>query len=310
MSAPQTPPSESTGSSGLVTPPTPRYAPMDEPDRFINKRRKVDNDKKEGLALPAAKSLILTPAETPVNRKKAIELVEGSLGTTGRVLFPTHQKIGSGRQGQRSINSSISCGTSIISSGSSRTSVGPSTFSSSAESSRKPKKSLPVINVSPFEVKKSPKFSIFSDHRALQKEVDNSDPFARSDDPFGSERIDKTAQHHPHLPVPNNRPGMWYVFRGKQLFRPAKKGEDIDIKPKRLFQKEISERKKRKRTSEEKEKPKKELENIFDSDEEADTDREEMTSPPPPSPQKRDSNYPRTRTVRSSRTDNPRYLFR
>lgn len=73
---------------------------------------------------------------------------------------------------------------------------------------------------------------------------------------------------HPHQDVPPpDVPGMWYVFRGKKVFRPLPPGEK-PIRPVTLFKKELSE----KRTAESGN-----LVLITNSDEsgsEADTDKE------------------------------------
>ena len=53
------------------------------------------------------------------------------------------------------------------------------------------------------------------------------------------EDVSSTAEEpHPHQPTPPNVPGMYYVFRGKKLFRPFKEGEK-PIEPVTLFKNEL-----------------------------------------------------------------------
>lgn len=64
---PRTPPPRAYENSLLLTPPTPRYAPIDEPDLFarFDKKQKELHDNDTSTVLP------LTPEQTPVNRKQA-----------------------------------------------------------------------------------------------------------------------------------------------------------------------------------------------------------------------------------------------
>lgn len=63
---PRTPPPRAYENSLLLTPPTPRYAPIDEPDFFarFDKKPEEIHDSDASTVLP------LTPEQTPVNRKQ------------------------------------------------------------------------------------------------------------------------------------------------------------------------------------------------------------------------------------------------
>lgn len=125
---PRTPPRRGF-SPQLWTPSTPRYAPIDEPDRFskIGRQQGTQSPKKDSMhTVPAslqnnakaqllcaskvsALTLPLTPEQTPVNRKKKnLDLITrttvslGTLGTSGRILFPASSPAkGTGRSYKR-----------------------------------------------------------------------------------------------------------------------------------------------------------------------------------------------------------------
>jgi hypothetical protein len=219
----------------LATPQTPRYGAFEDSD-VPRKLFKIDgtgntcNDTNHHLTVPQDehydathrdlidnKSIIvpLTPADTPVNRKRTIEAIgSGSSSlSASRVLFPRTTPVrGSGRA-YHSRQTPVKRRTNIITDG--------------AESSRS--------YSSPPSVKRS-NFEIFDDVRAFKREVNNENPFVPA-----SKRasvVETSTQKHPHIPMPLDVPGMWYVFRGKKIFRPFPKGDDslASIKPRRLFE--------------------------------------------------------------------------
>lgn len=216
--APATPPPLDTSTFSPYTPPTPRYAPIDEPDCIHGKRRKLQNHQsiqKYSLVNPDAKSQILakptiiplTPAETPVNRKKIIEAIgtDNHFGAPGRILFPSHTpKVGSGRTYHKPTT--------------------PKNDNNNLEA---------IISLGGrSDHSKEKKFEIFDDRIAVRAEADNENPF--------DQRALKKTRHerHPYQPLPPDVPGMWYVFRGKKVFRPFPKDDAeklSSIKPRRLF---------------------------------------------------------------------------
>jgi hypothetical protein len=200
----------------LNTPPTPRFAPIDEPDRPLHKF----NAQKAALLRPAAGVAPLTPAETPVNRKKQADAIQGmSHSSTGRILFPTHtpkKGVGKGR-------------TRHLTPPKKQTTLHPpSTRKEHAVAGSS------VAQFASLDEMKQRSFEIFDDTKAMKRELEN-------DDPFDSHPINKQRRidPHPHKPLAKEAPGMWYVFRGKKVFRPFPKGKsDKDLatlKPKRLF---------------------------------------------------------------------------
>ncbi|ODQ63482.1 hypothetical protein NADFUDRAFT_53151 [Nadsonia fulvescens var. elongata DSM 6958] len=112
---PSTPPSDESIFTRRYEPPTPRYGPMDEPDLYMVRGKKIagsgeENDSERSSKMiatrrslrPMAATMVpLTPAQTPVRKRKDIEVIQGAVSAqvhTGRVLFPVNtSKIGSGR---------------------------------------------------------------------------------------------------------------------------------------------------------------------------------------------------------------------
>lgn len=214
--APSTPPPPADHSFSLNTPPTPRFAPIDEPDRPLHKL----NAQKAALLRPAAGVAPLTPAETPVNRKKQADAIQGvAHSSTGRILFPTHTpKKGVGKGRTRHL----------------ATPKKQTVLHAPSASSRRKQEHGPVAQFASLDEMKKRSFEIFDDTKAMKRELEN-------DDPFDSQPINKQRRidPHPHKPLAKDAPGMWYVFRGKKVFRPFPKGKsDKDLatfKPKRLF---------------------------------------------------------------------------
>lgn len=233
---PKTPNRFSNGFA-LATPQTPRYGPLEDPDvpRKLFKvddgepdrevahltQEEYDNDKR--VTEPANVKTImgpLTPADTPINRKRTIEAIGGvtnnSTLPTSRVLFPRTTPVrGSGR---------------------------------TYHSRQSPIKKRPHFNTNNLDTIEPPldnnlssssarkhNFEIFDDLKAFRRDANNEDPFVQA--PKRASVVDTLSQKHPHVSMPLDVPGMWYVFRGKKIFRPFAKGDDSlsSIKPKRLF---------------------------------------------------------------------------
>lgn len=119
---PRTPPRRGFASQ-LWTPATPRYAPMDEPDRSDMIKHRLRHSPRKGRVNSVSKTLDnskshlpqsdissitlpLTPEQTPINRKKRdLDLIlraTTSQGPSGRILFPTSSPAkGTGRQYKR-----------------------------------------------------------------------------------------------------------------------------------------------------------------------------------------------------------------
>jgi hypothetical protein len=77
-------------------------------------------------------------------------------------------------------------------------------------------------------------FEVFNDQAAAKKEADGEQEL-----PESSEPMKRTRHNHPYQPLDSTKqPGMWYIFRGKKVFRPfgPNSSEDLgSLKPRRLF---------------------------------------------------------------------------
>lgn len=233
------PPIPGDSSFTLNTPPTPRYAPIDEPDRTIHRKRAKDtapsiNSQHGSIKKPSkqqqqpAISQIapLTPAETPINRKKQVDAISGSSNHTGRVLFPTHtpkkKVVGSGRAYVKTPNNNA---TAII----------KPQDEENETTAKNNNAAFKNVNIVSLDEMKQKSFDIFDDTKAMKREIDNNDPF--NSEPMPKRRAIESSINHPHKPLSKDAAGMWYVFRGKKVFRPFPKGdkEMSSLKPRRLF---------------------------------------------------------------------------
>ncbi|ANB11589.1 hypothetical protein AWJ20_4409 [Sugiyamaella lignohabitans] len=249
---PRTPPRTSDSSFSLFTPPTPRFAPIDQPDDFYRQKKPVTkkHDPSTQFTTPHTKRTTklaptivpLTPNETPVHRKRNQDLVDSLLRTpntsTSRILFPSNSPvIGSGRvRGghHRSHSRDMVKRPQVI----------PVT-----PQSQKPKR---IINSIPRPVtsiaRPQPPFQVFNDHEAFKKEADNvigptsttttaSSSLSTKNTIGGRHYLRPSTTSHPHKSLPPDVPGMWYIFRGKKVFRPFPEGDTelSDIKPRKLF---------------------------------------------------------------------------
>lgn len=227
------------------TPRTPRYGPLGEPDAYSRKGRSIRSAKKRERPMDDLKDIqgnhLLTPEETPARKRQTDMIMTSRIAaSTARVLFPS----GSSAAGQgRSYGHTSHHENSHLHSHSHVSSAVPVTPKKKLHSVMKTPviggddtyedpPSTPPIRRSGVQLNLSsprvhPDFEIFSDKKALIDEL-----------------TDSQASHshsHPHLPPADNTPGMWYVFRGKKVFRPFPKDEPfIDIKPKKLFADELA----------------------------------------------------------------------
>lgn len=272
---PRTPPRRGYASQ-LWTPATPRYAPIDEPDVFPEmvkpsstrqspRKEKnalhLDSRAKQQLLHPhnkvSAITLPLTPEQTPINRKKKdLDLItrsSTSLGTSGRILFPTSSPAkGTGRRykyrhttenhekpdepkSQHLPQSLDSCPSTAFAS--------PVPHASLKKTIKKTVKTLITSPTTP------PKLNIFNDSKAFKAEV-QEDAFLRPTRGVrrkASESLESSVAkkptfesiaRHPHdTEIDPTVPGMWYNFRGKKIFRPYPAGVSPlgDYEPKVLF---------------------------------------------------------------------------
>lgn len=214
-----TTPSSSRKRAGPCTPTAPRFGPHDDsydPYEFHAKNPKGQTQQSTHLSVPGAP---LTPAETPVNRKAA-DTIGTNLGTTGRVLFPVStpkKTIGSGRKYPHTQVKTQYKPRVHISTANSPARVVKHTQTSSRSSPK-------VVSLE--DARNPPAFEIFNDADAFKKEVDSDNQASTS-----------SSLHHPHKPLPPDTKGMWYIFRGKKVFRPfADGGAEADaIKQRNLF---------------------------------------------------------------------------
>ncbi|KAG5356757.1 hypothetical protein CJU90_2106 [Yarrowia sp. C11] len=218
----------------LDTPPTPRYGPME--DSPVSKRKETKppatkqkptqssisdtkTPNRHRKVVPASVSrMMLTPADTPVSsRRTPVDVLE-TTKKTGRVLFPPANIVqaGSGRTRHNA-----------------HSPVTPRTSSRVRKSTHKH-----LLRTKPVS---QPQFAIFSDAAAAKAEANGDDPFVCPDAPKAASPRAVGSLAHPHHAKPDpSVPGMWYNFRGKKHYRPFKAGEGLDLKPKVLFQEELS----------------------------------------------------------------------
>lgn len=87
-------------------------------------------------------------------------------------------------------------------------------------------------------------FTVFNDQDAAKRDADGQDDKTVSAEPLAT-----THHNHPYQKLdPSTQPGMWYIFRGKKVFRPfaAKPAEDLaSLKPRRLFADQLDKQKAR-----------------------------------------------------------------
>lgn len=215
----------------LATPQTPRYGPLEDPDvprKMMETKYSSHNCDSNTLQVPRGrnldddptnqelinnKSMIvpLTPAETPVNRKRTIEAIRPAVSAS-RVLFPRTTPVrGSGRAYH-------------------------------SRQTPKSKRTITTHLIDNYSAREQPNFEIFDQMKALKREIDNENPFtpsssSRASDVKRASIVETVQQRYPHIPMPLDVPGMWYVFRGKKIFRPFPKGDDslASINPRNLF---------------------------------------------------------------------------
>lgn len=227
------------------TPRTPRYGPLGEPDAYSRKGRGTRSAKKRERTIDDLKDTqgnhLLTPEETPARKRQSDMIMTSRIAaSTARVLFPS----GSAAAGQgRSYSHATHHENSHLHLHSTTAPTVPITPKKKMhfvvktpviggddifeDSPSTPPNRRSGIQLSLSSPPAQPNFDIFSDKKALIDEL-----------------ADSQASHshtHPHLPTADSTPGMWYVFRGKKVFRPFPKDEPfIDIKPKKLFADELA----------------------------------------------------------------------
>lgn len=213
----------------LDTPPTPRYGPMeDSPLKKSGTKRtsrptKSDTKTTIDTKTPSrtrarAARMMLTPADTPVSSKRTPVDVLESTKKTGRVLFPP---------------------ANIVQAGSGRVRHAPTHTPTTPRTSRVRKSTHKHLLRT--KAVSQPQFEIFSDVKAARAEANGDDPFVCPDAPRAASPRAVSTLAHPHAEKPDPAvPGMWYNFRGKKHYRPFKQGEGLDLKPKVLFQEELS----------------------------------------------------------------------
>lgn len=223
--APRTPPPKPYQQfSHLITPPTPRYAPIDEPDYFPgmasqdHKSQKLtswhnshshhhDTTCSSNTSSKAADSLSvmpLTPEQTPIHRDKRVS--QSSAQLQGTVLFS-----------------------------------GFSSLNNAPIPSQRKEPSPPVRPV-PTGLRRE-KMEVFHDTPVVsdKQHLKSSNPFAiQQQQPHGPDHRDLSQQHpYDDTQDVSSIPGMWHVFRGRKVFRPFANGMEgnllKDYKPRVLF---------------------------------------------------------------------------
>lgn len=206
LNPPRTPPRRSYNDSQLLTPPTPRFAPMDEPD-FVP-------GKQNSLPLPrpstAASVLPITPEQTPLRKNRQPRSLLDVPPVSLRGPPP-----------------------SATSTGQSHSAVPPK-----IAPMKTPRPKMEIYH------EPSPKPSAHSlPHRKpfSQRMYDSDDVFSQPSgsafDTAAEKGIEATTERHPYDKPDLNVPGMWHVFRGKRVFRPFASGVSplSDYKPRVLF---------------------------------------------------------------------------
>lgn len=260
---PQTPPMEPVDANFRIpTPPTPRFAPIDEPDElWLSKNppqpQGTTNAKKHlragrshtvpscmGQSTPhrgsnhssgsksyshVAPNVLITPEATPARKKRRYEDVNKS----SRVLFPAKHSIqGKGRSdgAHRPQKDSIT----ILH-------EEPSFLGKMKMAREQPQPHHQDQGISESETDIDVNVSKTLTHDPGTPVIDSDDETSTDaedtfDEPISTSTVLKT---YTEDTVPANLPGMWYTFRGKKVFRPfanAKQAADMmSIKPKRLF---------------------------------------------------------------------------
>lgn len=255
QSHPQTPPMEPVGSKNRVpTPLTPRYAPIDEPDQFwLPAGNYTSKHKQKAMRSQTAPSignhtslspgeshqktlasrsetavvqnLLLTPEATPARRKRHYD----ELSKTSRALFPA--KASAQGRGHCTKRQAFDTKDTIP--------RGESSFllkMRRTEDEHEDHHHTAHIPVSEEETD--------IDEEILKTTLPLEDPGTPVVDSEDEDDEEPTSfalnvKTYTKDTVPANMPGMWYIFRGKKVFRPfadAKQAADImSIKPKRLF---------------------------------------------------------------------------
>lgn len=246
-------PLRSTASSNWV-PPTPRYAPIDEPDMFptpMGKKassQQAQQNFKQNIVPNVA--FPLTPEQTPANRKrKDLEVISGSSQNHARILFPTLSPAkGSGRSyGKTKSHQPENPELTFVTVRKARrkiefepmkrrkldtqpekehreTHTNQHSFTKEPSTPERPSRSNSIHKNLSLDKSHSPDIPIFNDRKAFQNE----------------QYQDNTRHPHADASVNPNVKGMWYNFRGKKVFRPFDSSfsdDEIDqeYKPRILF---------------------------------------------------------------------------
>lgn len=201
---PRTPPRRTVQDFLLLTPPTPRYAPIYEPDLFAPDHKHIHNEQphNEPTLLP------LTPEQTPVRKSKHKTNLPP---LTGRVLFPS--------------TTSTTCPAG------STHKIPLSTLSPRIHKPR-------VLHILHETSETHRRPVVAHDLSSTSTTPSTSTTASRLDDSPSSPLLGPPPRRHPYDPADTTGvPGMWHVFRGKKIFRPYAKGVSSleDYTPRVLF---------------------------------------------------------------------------